>query len=371
MLPYRLRLARDLERWQASGWVSAEHAALIRADGERRRSGPGLATALATLGAVLIGFAAMSFVAANWQEMSKLARLATIFGALWTLLALAGLLFARGLAAFGHSALLAATAIYGAGIMLIAQMYHMDGHPPDAVLWWGLGTLIAGVLTFSNPTLGAALVLFATWSLMEMLDFSGAGSRIHWAFLPAWAATAAGFAATRWRPGLHLVAIALSGWIVISGYMIGRGQSATAHTVVTAVGAALIAASMLGGEMIDRWRRISGAMLAYGMAIAFAGLMALQFVVDAKGERTLLLGGTALAGIVAMLAWAWRSENRPALWLAYCAFSIEIFSLYLKKIGTLLGTSAFFLVTGLVVSALAFLAWRLHGRTLAPQEVAR
>ncbi len=33
-------------------------------------------------------------------------------------------------------AVLAGIALYGASIMLIAQMYHMDGNPPDAVLLW-------------------------------------------------------------------------------------------------------------------------------------------------------------------------------------------------------------------------------------------
>jgi uncharacterized membrane protein len=94
--------------------------------------------------------------------------------------------------------------------------------------------------------------------------------------------------------------------------------------------------------------------------IAFAGALALQFSVDRGGRYTVLTGGLTLAAIIAALAWAWRTENRAALWIAYAAFTIEIFSLYLQKIGSLLGTSAFFLITGLLVAALAFAAYRLH-----------
>jgi uncharacterized membrane protein len=71
-----------------------------------------------------------------------------------------------------------------------------------------------------------------------------------------------------------------------------------------------------------------------------------------------------LLAIVGVLAWAWRTDNRSGLWLAYAAFSIEIFSLYVKKIGTMLGTSAFFLVTGLLLAGLAWAAFRLHGKSI-------
>src|SRR4029077_8558641 len=105
------------------------------------------------------------------------------------------------------------------------------------------------------------------------------------------------------------------------------------------------------------------AMMSYGMMIAFAGLIALQFFENAKGGRLVVLGALTLALLLAVLSWAWRTENRPALWLSYTAFSIEIFSLYINKLGTLMGTSAFFLVAGLLVVALSGLAYYLHART--------
>src|SRR5262249_55182343 len=158
MLTYRSFIDRELTRWQDAGWVTSEGAAAIRADLARRRTAPSIATALAVLGAVLLGFAAMSFVAANWAGMSKLARLALLISALWASYGGAAVLFRRGLDGFAHAAVLLGIAVYGASIMLIAQMYHMDGNPPDAVLWWALGALAAGWLLRSNPALAAALV---------------------------------------------------------------------------------------------------------------------------------------------------------------------------------------------------------------------
>ena len=81
------------------------------------------------------------------------------------------------------------------------------------------------------------------------------------------------------------------------------------------------------------------------------------------------LGVLTLAALIGALAWAWRTGNRPALWLAYTGFSIEILALYAKKLGTLMGTSAFFLVTGLMVIALSALAYRLHTSALKPDAL--
>ena len=55
-----------------AGWVNADGEAAIRRDVAGHSSKLDLASALGILGAVLIGFGAMSFVAAHWSEMPKL-----------------------------------------------------------------------------------------------------------------------------------------------------------------------------------------------------------------------------------------------------------------------------------------------------------
>ena len=371
MLQTRSRRLRDLDRWQASGWLTSDGANALRAEFEASQTSIRLAHVFAMLAAVLIGFAAMSFVAANWQEMSKLLRIAIIFAGLWALLALAGWLWLRDHRGFGDAAVLAAVTLYGAGIMLIAQMYHMDGHPPDAVLLWGGGAVATGLLTRSNPVLAAALVLFIVWSLMEtfMVTFQWPDRHVHWTFLPAWAVVAAGFAWTRWRAGLHLLSVALTGWIILQSYRFAFGQdfgqAFAPHAVVSVIGLGVMAASIAAGLAIDRWAPVSGAILIYGFITAYAGAFALQFIADQTGERTLLLGILTLGTILGTLAWAWHTDNQGALWVAYGVFSLEIFALYVKKIGTLLGTSFFFLMIGLTVAALAAVAYRLHSGTRA------
>ena len=116
------------------------------------------------LGAVLFGFAVMSFVAANWNAMSKLARLLLLLATLWACYGGAAWLFQRQLPMFAQAAVLGGIAVYGASIMLISQMYHMEGSPPDAVLLWALGALAhlrAGAVA---AALAATFVLMVVWT---------------------------------------------------------------------------------------------------------------------------------------------------------------------------------------------------------------
>src|SRR5262245_59092327 len=152
---YSQRVERNLARWQAEGWIGASGAAAIKSDLAARHPGFNAAGIFAILSAVLFGFAIMSFVAAHWTAMSKLARLALLLVTLWGCYAVAAYLFTRKLEAFAQAAVLAGIAVYGASIMLIAQMYHLDGNPPDAVLWWAVGALLAAVVVSSSPALGA------------------------------------------------------------------------------------------------------------------------------------------------------------------------------------------------------------------------
>ena len=65
---YRTRVERDLARWQQAGLVTEAGASGIRNDLAQSSTGFGAASIFALLGAVLFGFAVMSFVAAHWTE---------------------------------------------------------------------------------------------------------------------------------------------------------------------------------------------------------------------------------------------------------------------------------------------------------------
>lgn len=352
---YRRRLKRDVPRWRAAGWVSEEGGRAILADADSRAMA--LAPALGMLGAVLIGFAAMSFVAANWAVMPRPMRLGLLLAALWGAYGTAGALFSRGHEALGHAAVVLGSALFGANIMLIAQMYHMEGNPPDAVLTWALGALGAGVLLRSGPSLALAMALVVLWSGWETSLIHG----VHWPFLIGWAAVTAGFTLCNWRPGLHLAALALAGFIVSLGFQIGDGHQ---HWIGLLIGiGAAVGAYAVGTGYPDLVEEATAA-LGYALAIVFAELFILQFVDGRAATSALVLEAVlALALTLGTVAWGTRIGHRGLLWLGYLGFVVEILALYFKTIGTLIGSSLFFLLTGLVVMALAWLAWKLAARS--------
>lgn len=356
MWSYRKRLDRDLVRWRDAGWVTADGEAAIRRDVEKGGvHAIGLANVLAILSAVLIGFAVMSFVAANWQDMPRILRLGLLIAALWASYAIAGLLARRGMDGFAGAAILLGVAIFGGSIMLISQMYHMHGNPADAVLVWAGGALLAGIVLRSNPSLAFAMVLVVYWAISEAVRLE----RVFWPFLIPWVLISAAFYWQRWRPGLHLSGLALTGFIVSLGYLLNDGH---AHGLVVAAGLAVVAASIAGERLQPERPALWPGMFNYGLVATLAGLLALQFVERPPLDVFILLAVLALALLIAAIWWGLRSANRGALWLGYAGFSVEILAIYTKTIGTLLNNALFFLVAGLIVSGLAGLAYRFSAR---------
>jgi uncharacterized membrane protein len=357
MWSYRKRIDADLVRWREAGWITPEGESAIRLDLEKGVRTLGLANALAILSAVLIGFAVMSFVAANWQTMPRILRIGMLLAALWASYGLSGALARRGMTGFAHAAILLGVSIFGGSIMLISQMYHMDGNPADAVLLWAGGALLAGIALRSNPSLAFSMVLVVYWGITEALRLD----RVFWPFLVPWALVSAAFYWQRWRPGLHLSGIALTGFIVSLGYRLNDGH---AHGLVVAGGLAVMAAAIAGEKLKPELPALWSGSFNYGLVITLAGLWALQFFEDPQLDVFILLAVLALALLVATIFWGMKAGNSGALWISYIGFSVEILAIYVKTIGTLLNTSLFFLVAGLIVSGLAAIAYRLHQRAL-------
>jgi len=209
---YVRQLRRDLEEWIAKGLVpAASRDAILASAGAGSRTR--LDLIFAVLGVILIGAGAMSFVAANWQEMPKLTRLIVLFGTMWAAYAIAIYFLARMRDVVGQAFLLLGILMFGANIMLVAQTYNINAHFPDGTLMWGLGALAVAAIAPSRAPLAAALALGSLWTWQEFQYFDAG---VHGAFLIYWAACAALAAAFRWRPAVHLTILALLFWLVLN-----------------------------------------------------------------------------------------------------------------------------------------------------------
>ncbi|WP_309646029.1 DUF2157 domain-containing protein [Phenylobacterium sp.] len=175
MAGYKARLQRDLDRWIADGLVPAENRAPILAsvaDGRRVDA----SVALGVVGALLLGIAAIAFVAANWDEIPRLARFGLILGvflgvtgaAAWT---------SRGDARpiLTNTLLMVAGLIYAAAIGLTGQIFDIAGDPQRALRGAGLA---AGLLAIAGRSSGAGVVALVLLGFGEFAGrFDGGNTR--------------------------------------------------------------------------------------------------------------------------------------------------------------------------------------------------
>lgn len=122
---------------------------------------------LLALGYLFIGLAVIVLIGENWEDIPRAVRMA---GLITLTLACNGIgLFAWQRNRPGLSVLwfFLGGLMYGASIMLIAQIYHIGEHFPDGILWWALGILPIALLLRSNLIIALATALALLWFFVE------------------------------------------------------------------------------------------------------------------------------------------------------------------------------------------------------------
>lgn len=173
MSNHRHWLFKELEAWLAEGLVSAEQAERLRQRYAEPAEG-GTAWGLMIFGgfgAVVGGLGVILMFAYNWHAMPKDAKLAVVFGAL-ALGHLAGAWLRRlkhdGMAEAAH---LLGTMMFGAGIWLVAQIYHLSAHYPNAFFAWGIGALLLAWALPSALQGVLACAILCIWAGSEAIHF--------------------------------------------------------------------------------------------------------------------------------------------------------------------------------------------------------
>ncbi len=220
------RLRKELPLWVERGWVAAEGQAAIldHAAAQAERQIRMVPIALAVLGVLTFGTGVITFFAANWDVMAKAVKLAILFGGMWAAYALGahGLMAEkRGARVLGQTMTLLGVVLFGANIMLIAQIYHIDSHYPNGVLIWALGALAVAYVVPVQVAVVAGLALAALWSGMEIGDFD---RFLHWPFLVVWALFLPPILWRAWRYGAAAALLALMVWCLVTLIEWPRGR---------------------------------------------------------------------------------------------------------------------------------------------------
>ncbi|MEE9267584.1 MAG: DUF2157 domain-containing protein [Gammaproteobacteria bacterium] len=177
----RTRWLRDqIGIWLDEGLIDAGQAEALRARYPvSDQDTPWSRIIVSSVGAIVFGLGIILFFAYNWADMHKVTKLALVFGAV---LATHGTGFYLSASADAKRSLVESlhvmgTMLFGAGIWLVAQIYHIDEHYPDAFFVWGIGAL---ALAWAMPSVAQglmAVLLVFLWGSFEVFDFS---SPTHW-----------------------------------------------------------------------------------------------------------------------------------------------------------------------------------------------
>ena len=357
-------------------------------------------------GIVCLGFGAISFVAANWDEIPRIARVFVIFGSMWAAWAGAYWAAMREHPWIFECLALLASILYGASIMLIAQLYHIQGPAEGAVMMWAIGALIAGVLTRSGLAIALVFGLLAVWHIMvigERFDGINAPYLIWWAL----ASVAAWWVKSRFSG--HLSVISLGFWAVVvlivyeiepvqialcagaamalmvlaflsaDGPRILRGfeGGVVVYLVIFVGGLALLRLSLNGiayfDEAVAPWWVLGFAVPAFAFA-ALASVLRIDTSYDAWIAAVMCAGfifvftlvpNTWLqsAFTVGLFIWiprlGWRLDNLGIRVVGMIGFALAMLIVYAVTVGSLIGTSGFYIGAGLILIAGAWIGSRL------------
>ena len=162
------RLRLEVEAWLQDGTITPEQAQAILArypeyapgyQASRRRQS--LVVGLSILGAILIGLSVITFFAANWNEISRGVKLGSLFIGMALSYGSGYYLWNRaGYGAYAVSLVLLGCIIYGAGVHLIGQIYHIDVDNPNLSMFWFLGVAPWPTSPVPRPVMVLAIVVF-------------------------------------------------------------------------------------------------------------------------------------------------------------------------------------------------------------------
>lgn len=162
----------EAEDWVALGLITpAQRDAILAlyptaAEGRRDRA----VLIFSILGSILVAAGVILYFAANWPLLPAWAKVTAIFSAI-LLTYWGGFRLGYSPGAYpvlGKSLVFLGALFYGAGIWLVAQIFHLQSNFPSGFLLWGLGILPVAWVVSSAPILYAATVCLTIWMFSEL-----------------------------------------------------------------------------------------------------------------------------------------------------------------------------------------------------------
>ena len=230
----RTWLEREIEVWRDESLLSPEQGTQIlslyktSADLAARNRNLALFT-LMGMAAFLVGLAVLLLVGYNWAAISSPLKIAIIFAAILGAHAVGfHLRYGKNARMLSEVAFFLGCLFFGAGLFLVARIFHLDVYYPSVVWWWAIGVLAFAICLNSLLIHLLLAGLLAIWCGMEIIGFGDLGVWFfrHWNILPNGAYTlpllaAPGFLWAYKRkslPTVWLYVVLLAWWVVLQPF---------------------------------------------------------------------------------------------------------------------------------------------------------
>ncbi len=169
------KLKREIEEWLREGLIDEplKDRLLSRyrfiEDTGQRAVPSRLITTLSVLGAILAGLGVILFVASNWSLISRWGKIAILYSSLILTYGCGYYLGyeRQNYPKTGAALIFAGSFVFGAGLFLISQIYHISLHYPNGVLAWSLAVMPVAYLLRLRTLLSLSIVVLLVWFGME------------------------------------------------------------------------------------------------------------------------------------------------------------------------------------------------------------
>lgn len=361
-------LRRELNSWQKEGIIGEDQAkAILSRYGiseeivETKKRYGKLVTIIAILGTIILGVGVILFFASNWQEIPKWIKLLVIFGAIIVSYHI-GYQFRfekQNYPRVGSALLFLGTILFGAGIFLIAQIFHIRAHYPNGVLFWAVGIFPLAYIIESRPILSLGLLNMALWLGMESIG-SGADIvltielyLIFGILLYSIGSLHTQFGKTRiYRLPYRIIGLTI---ILAASYIFTFGfiweELSEYNVSLPLIITSLIALVTCIANLI--LRRVESKTHKYEMI----GLIALLILVlllpspESNVFRPILFNIILLGEIIGIIFVGYLVEERALINIGLAFFAIDLFTRYFDFFWKLLPRALFFIIGGLILIA--------------------
>lgn len=370
----------DIQRLHAAGLISEEQRQRIIAHFNLKEDSSRMLTVLLILGATLAATGLVLLVAANWEEIPRLWKVA--LGLALMLGAYGGGYYLREVRddyrRTGEALFFLGAGLFLANIALVGQIYHLASRLPNALLLWWVGIAALPWVLRSTALHVASLIAFSIWFGGEVfsrdgwlyfggdatplayigllgLVFYGVGTNLR---LTAWAP----FAAPTERLGLlgffgilflfsigplteELIRPTAGGWVLVA--------------VMAGAGLGLVGVGVSRAPVLTRqWRVVWILTLTVGAAVMAVGLIGGWKQMNETGFDG--FGGTGLSYLAVLVLFvsgliaiqtglSLASPYLVNLGMAFIA--LDITATYLTLLGSMAHTGLVFVVSGVFLIA--------------------